>query len=64
LNKIICRRNRAINFCGKHGFICGDEEIRMLLANLYDTEISGAIPILKDDLALVEFYNSFVQNIR
>jgi hypothetical protein len=36
----------------------------MLLVNLYDTEVSGEIPILTDYLAPFEFYSSFVQNIR
>ncbi len=39
-----------------------DEEIKRLLANLYEKEISTEVPVLTDDLAPVEFYNAFAQN--
>jgi len=57
----------AIWFASNHylvNFPPDFEQIRMLLANPYDTESSGGISILRDDLAPVEFYKSFVQNIR
>ena len=38
-----------------------DEDIKTLLANLYDKEISTEVPILTDDIAPVEYYNSFGQ---
>lgn len=39
-----------------------DEELKALLANLYDKEIPAEVPILTDDLAPVEFYNAFAQD--
>jgi spermidine synthase len=39
-----------------------DAEIQGLLANRYPENISLEMPILTDDLAPVEYYNSFAQN--
>jgi spermidine synthase len=39
-----------------------DEEISWLLARRYTNEIPSSMPILTDDLAPVEYYNSFAQN--
>jgi hypothetical protein len=39
-----------------------DNEIQGLLANRYRENIPLDIPILTDDLAPVEYYNSFAQN--
>jgi len=43
------------------GLTSGDAEISNLLQHLYDREINSEIEILTDDLAPVEYYNSFAQ---
>ncbi len=40
-----------------------DPQIAALLSNLYEKEITADLPILNDDLAPVEYYNSFAQDI-
>ena len=40
-----------------------DAEISALLANRYEREVRQALPVLTDDLAPVEYYNSTAQNI-
>jgi spermidine synthase len=42
-------------------FETDDEEISALLKNLYDKPLPLTVPILTDDLAPVEYYNSFAQ---
>jgi spermidine synthase len=41
----------------------GDEEIVRLLSHRYTAEIPLDMPVLTDDLAPVEYYNSFAQNL-
>jgi spermidine synthase len=45
-------------------FATGDSEISRLLAHLYDKEISADQPVLTDELAPVEYYNSFARTAR
>lgn len=42
--------------------VSSDEEISDLLKNAYQEPLSLTVPVLTDDLAPVEYYNSFAQN--
>jgi len=48
--------------CISNAAASSDDEIRSLLANRYVENIPLDIPVLTDDLAPVEYYNSFAQN--
>jgi spermidine synthase len=44
-------------------FESNDEQISTLLKNRYDKPLDSSLPILTDDLAPVEYYNSLAQNL-